>query len=782
MDHPLAGLQRFIEGGYDLDELRQSCFELGVDFDNLPGDVKTTKVQGLLLVLGRRRQLDRLLNVLHRARPEAFEQAGLGSDPATLEGLYAALPALEAALSPTPSIQASVTGPVSAPVAVGSHITQTQTIIQPPRAPLPPYTPPPPPDPDELPEPGPLPPGSRLPFHRNALFTGRVAPLKRLARALLHEQAPSALVTQAVHGMGGVGKTQLAVEFAYRYGRFFHGVHWLNAKQPEGLEAEVAACGAAMALPDWPAELPEQVARTLRKWRQGKSRLVILDNLEEVEAAREWLARLSGGAARLLLTARRAHWPRDLGLRPLRLELFSPAESRAFLREYLDGGRATGDELDALAERLGHLPLALELAGRYLEPRRLSVSAYVERLGSALEDAAMAGWEARLGSPTGHDLSLAESFAVSWREVTDEDARRLFTLAGYCAPNQPIPPTLLERAAGLDEEGCDAALGVLAGLGLLRWEEREAGPLMHPLLAEYARAQDEVLRQAQDEPARLLPELAEALAGLTFQANETGLPETFRPLRPHARVVAEVAEEEGVEKAATLWNNLGYHLQDLADYAGAKAAYEHALAIDEAVFGPEHPNVAIRVNNLGGVLRDLGDLGGARAAFERALAIDEALYGPDHPDVAIRANNLGLVLKDLGDLAGARAALERALAIDEAVYGPDHPKVAIRVNNLGSVLKDLGDLAGARAAFERALAIREKALGPDHPDTAITVWWIGTLLAQLGDRDGARTQLERALAIFQRCLPPDHPYIASVKGNLEGLGQVGKWASGQMGK
>jgi len=79
-------------------------------------------------------------------------------------------------------------------------------------------TPPPPPDPDILPEPGDLPPGSRLPFHRNELFTGRTQPLKTLAQALLHDGADSTLVTQAVQGMGGIGKTQLAVLESLKYG------------------------------------------------------------------------------------------------------------------------------------------------------------------------------------------------------------------------------------------------------------------------------------------------------------------------------------------------------------------------------------------------------------------------------------------------------------------------------------------------------------------------------------------------------------------------------------
>ena len=110
------------------------------------------------------------------------------------------------------------------------------------------------------------------------------------------------------------------------------------------------------------------------------------------------------------------------------------------------------------------------------------------------------------------------------------------------------------------------------------------------------------------------------------------------------------------------------------------------------------------------VLQDLGDLAGARAAFERALGIDEKSFGPDHPNVATDVNNLGLVLRALGDLAGARAAFERALSDRRDELRTRPPQGRHDVNNLGMVLQDLGDLAGARAAFERALAIFETRL------------------------------------------------------------------------
>jgi tetratricopeptide (TPR) repeat protein len=121
------------------------------------------------------------------------------------------------------------------------------------------------------------------------------------------------------------------------------------------------------------------------------------------------------------------------------------------------------------------------------------------------------------------------------------------------------------------------------------------------------------------------------------------------------------------------------------------------------------------VNNLGLVLMDLGNREGARTAFEHAVEIDEAVYGPYHPHVARDVNNLGNVLKEMGDLEGARDAYERALVIIETTLGPEHPNVAALINNLGVVLKDLGDLEGARAAFECAFAVFKRYLPPEHP-------------------------------------------------------------------
>jgi tetratricopeptide (TPR) repeat protein len=460
-----------------------------------------------------------------------------------------------------------------------------------------------------------------------------------------------------------------------------------------------------------------------------------------------------------------------------------------------DLGEEEREMLDELAERLGHLPLALELAGRYIVSFDspgfvgLSVADYLEELEeqrSSLEHESMQNWNQESGGPTKHDLDLMATFDLSWQRLEEKEyhvAQRIFLLAGYCAPNEPIPHDLLRRA-GADEDDeplsgktYGRALNLLTGLGLLELDADapDTGPTIHPLLAEYARAlppfpSPNVGRgERAGERGEGLAALAATLATMTKQALDTGLPERFQPLRPHARAVAEWAEEAELEDDGTLWNNLGYHLWMMADYAGARASYERALRIKEQVYESDHPSIATTVNNLGLVQKAQGDLAGARASLERALRIDEAAFGPDHPKVATDVNNLGSVQQDLGDLEGARASYERALGLWREAYGEKHPQVATALNNLGGVQQDLGDLEGARASYERALRIDEAAFGPDHPNVAIRVNNLGGVQQDQGDLEGARASYERALGLWREAYGEEHPQVATALNNLGGV-------------
>jgi tetratricopeptide (TPR) repeat protein len=682
------------------------------------------------------------------------------------------------------------------------------------------YEPPPLPDPDgDLPESADLPPGSHLVFPRNDVFTGRAVQLHDLADALLYSAAGTGVeISQAgaLNGVGGAGKTQLAVEFCYRYGRYFRGVHWLQAG--DDLLAEVAACARAMGLQNLPDALPAQAEAALREWSQrGGPRLVVFDNVDGLDApqlVQDWLGRMDGCGVRALVISRRAGWSRHLGLTALALEEMPPDEGRALLRVLAPRLVLENDgALDAVGAALGWRPLALDLAGRYIKAcPALSPTGYlaeIERQESAGLHPVFENWLDEV-SPTDQERRLLDIFMLSRERVTDVQACLLLRACSYAAPGVPLPRRLLEVIVGGEDGGVgspqvDRALAELYTGGLLQMGAQ--GPTVHPLLADFARLEDATHARSA------LPALAAALEEICAKLTKSDLPLLIAPYRPHLVAAAAQTEAAGEEHAGKLWNSLGFHLEDVAEYAAAQDSHARALRIDEAALGLDHPKVAIRANNLGNVLKDMGDLPGAKENFARALQIDETVYGPDHPKVVIRINNLGSVLKDMGDLPGAKenyaralrineAALgpdhpsvardannlgmvlkamgdlpgakeyfERALRIDEAALGPDHSSVTRDVNNLGSVLKAMGDLSGAKEYFERALRIDEAALGPDHPNVAIRVNNLGSVLKAMGDLPGAKNNYARALRIFENSLPAGHPHIEVARGNLRSLGE-----------
>jgi len=611
-------------------------------------------------------------------------------------------------------------------------------------------------------QPGSLPSGSNIPFPRNALFTGREDDLNKIAASLLCDNPSTTLISQAITGMGGIGKTQLAVEFAYRHGHQFDGVHWLNLASPESLDSEIAACGRAMGLAF--DDQREQVANTLKIWQSGGLRLLILDNFEEVKEANKILAGLQGANMRLLITSRRNDWSKELGLHSLPLNLFSEEESLEFLERSLEKKEGK-EERKLLADKLGYLPLALELAAKYINVNKISIAKYLSELNEILSHESMgADWFKSLDiqTPTEHELSLFATFQLSWKEIKDETQQNIFCIAGYCAPNTPIPLEIFTKTLELEEKQINKAIYRLNALGLLN---ADGLPSIHPLLAAFARSTSK-----EKDP---LEKLAHKLAGLARQANDqvdqTGNLQWFAPFRLHVLSVGEFSEKEKLQDAASLFGNLGNYLRTIADYVSAKFAHERALKIREAMFGSNHENVALSLNNLGSVLQALGDLNGAKINYERALKIDEAAFGPGHPNVATDVNNLGLVLQASGDLNGAKTNYERAIKIWEANLGTEHPQVAIGVNNLGLVLQASGDLNGAKINLERAIKIWEANLGSEHPQVAFGVNNLGGVLNDLGDLNGAKKNYERALKIFKQFLPEGHPNIKMVENNLKTL-------------
>ncbi|MCB9077748.1 MAG: hypothetical protein H6631_09170 [Anaerolineaceae bacterium] len=200
---------------------------------------------------------------------------------------------------------------------------------------------------DAVPDVAPLPPGSRLPLAANPLFVGRQADLMSLARSLTGDR-PAVISQAALTGLGGIGKTQLAVEYAHRYGQYFAGgVFWLNFTQAETIPAEIAVCGGPAGLGLYPDQtglaLPDQVALVRSAWQSPLPRLLIFDNCEDEALLAHY--RPTSGGGRILVTSRRSRWSRALGVTTVKLATLARADSIALLLKFrpdLVGGRGAG--------------------------------------------------------------------------------------------------------------------------------------------------------------------------------------------------------------------------------------------------------------------------------------------------------------------------------------------------------------------------------------------------------------------------------------------------------
>ncbi|MBV9790149.1 MAG: helix-turn-helix transcriptional regulator, partial [Chloroflexi bacterium] len=312
---------------------------------------------------------------------------------------------------------------------------------------------------DTLPDLAPLPPGSYMPLRRNPLFIGREHDLRQLA-AMLNGSGTAATAQQeiaAVTGLGGIGKTQLACEFVHRYGQFFTGgVFWLSFADPTAIRAEVAACGGVGGMqlsPEFGAlPLDEQVRQVQRAWKRPTPRLLIFDNCEDAALLDQWQPQ--HGGCRVLITSRRQHWDPALGVQAVPLDVLSRQSSIGLLRTFRADLPDDSTDLDAIAETLGDLPLALYLAGSFLAKYRhaLTPAQYLQRLRSStlLDDHSL---RAAGLSPTRHVQHVARTFEQSYERLdladpTDALARTLLVRAACFAPGESIPRWLLLQTLG----------------------------------------------------------------------------------------------------------------------------------------------------------------------------------------------------------------------------------------------------------------------------------------------------------------------------------------------
>ncbi len=599
---------------------------------------------------------------------------------------------------------------------------------------------------------------------RIPVFTGRVEELERLDAILIKDNAAAVGQTiglAAVQGLGGVGKTALAIEYAYRFRRLYEGVCWCPAETRVGLLSSLAGLLALLGAPGAEEADVENAAKAaLRRLAEQRAPwLLIYDNVSSPDEIADLLP---SAETRVLITSRFSDWggwAEEVSLDVLPLE-----EAVALLQRR--SGRSDAEGAKVLAKALGNLPLALEHAAAYCKRTQMRFADYAVK-ASSLIVAAPRG--------EGYPRSVAATFGLAITEAVTQcpAAEPIMAYLAQCS-SERIPMTLIEGAVN-DEAQRLQALTALAEVSLVKhhpFEDTTAAVTLHRLVQIVARTRSQATGSAHDAVGRLIARLVAIYPG-EGHSDPHSWP-LCAQLTPHLLARRDACFDHAFVCAGgpELLDRAGRYFHGRAAHSQAAQLFRDALAIREKTLGPEHSDTATSLNNLANLLRDQGDFAGARSLHERALAIREKALGPEHSDTATSLNNLAMILKAQGDFAQARPLFERALSIYERALGLEHPAAALSLNQLAFLLQAQGDFAGAQPLCERALAIREKALGPEHPATARSLNNLASLLKARGDLAGARRLHERALAIHETALGPDHPHTATSLNHLAVLLQA----------
>ncbi|HEU5382794.1 MAG TPA: FxSxx-COOH system tetratricopeptide repeat protein [Ktedonobacteraceae bacterium] len=610
-----------------------------------------------------------------------------------------------------------------------------------------------------------------VPFVRNPFFTGREQVLSQLQAALSQESCSAALTQScALHGLGGIGKTQVAVEYAYQHRSEYEAVLWVEAEAPTPLASSFVALADLLALPERVEEKNQsKIAAAVLRWlNRHQGWLLIFDNVEDLVQLKPFLP--ASGQGTLLLTTR-LH---TLGTLAQQVEI-SPMtmdEGVAFLlartgrrpvRE-IDGD-VDAHELTAARElvaAMGGLPLALDQAGAYIEATGCTLAHY-NRLYHE-HTALLLHRRGQTGEDHPSSVASTVSFALRRVEAHSSAAAELLRLCAFLAPDA-IPQELFlseskgdaQTALAFDALRWDEALGVLRRYSLIT-RHTNAGLLsIHRLV--------QVVIQSQMDQSTYQQWAHEAIETVNRCFPPVELLTTWsqcQRLLPHALACAALIEKEQVisEAAGRLLHRIGAYLLEWAQYAQAASYLTRASLILRQVLGEHHPVVAESLNLLAELAYFQGHYLQAESLHRQALHIREQQLGPRHVETAISLNHLAAACWILGKYRQAEPLYQRALHIREEMLGRDHLDTGETLLNLAALFLDQERYSEAEPLLERSLKIFQHVLGSNHLYLMPICNELGRLSYAQGRYAQAKQFYHQAKTLGEQAQATRHPFYA----------------------
>lgn len=618
-----------------------------------------------------------------------------------------------------------------------------------------------------------------VPYRRNPFFTGREGILVILYDALSSSKRAALTQAQAISGLGGVGKTQIAVEYAYRYRDYYDAILWVTASSRDTLITEFVMLAVLLDLPERHEQDQEIVVTAVKRWLvTNKNWLLVLDNVEDLQMVVDFLP--MEGRGNVLFTTRL----QALGsiAKSIEVEKMKMDEGMLFLlrrtKVLATDGSLNQASKEAQAQAadivntLDALPLALDQAGAYIEETKCSLPAYLNLYRTRRRELLL-----RRGTiPVDHPEPVAATWSLSFQQIVQDSpaAADLLRLLAFLNP-ETIPEEII--TAGASELGAilgpvaadplqyNAAIEKLLKYSLIRRNSEGRFLSVHRLVQA-------VLRDGIDnKQQRLWAERAIRAINLAFPDVEVATWTQCQRCLPNVETSMMHIQEYGLAfpEAARLLNQAAAYLTAHAEYTQAESLLQRALSIRQHLLPPLHPDTALTLNDLGMLYLAQGKYQQSEPLLQKALAIRQQVLGSEHPDTATGLNNLALLCYDQGKYSQAEELYQEALKIRELLFGPDHPSVAECLNNLAEVYTALGKYKRAESLYLQALGIQRQTLGPDHPDVAQTLNNLGLVYRSQGEYSQAEQYYQEALSAQERVFGPNHPNVAQTLNNLARL-------------